>query len=218
MAPGPAEAAAGSDLVLSLNSAGAAVEAALGAEPALAPGQVYADLNSAAPRTKHDVAAVVEPSGALFCDVALLAPVARRGLGTPALASGEGASAFVSIVRPLGMPVDVVDGGVGAAATRKLVRSVFMKGLAAAVLESMEAAERAGCAAWLRGELEAVLDGPGEPLVTRLLDGSRRHAARRVDEMQAACAVLRELGVEPRVAESAVGWLEALDAEAGRPA
>jgi 3-hydroxyisobutyrate dehydrogenase-like beta-hydroxyacid dehydrogenase len=116
------------------------------------------------------------------------------------------------------MPVDVVDGGVGAAATRKLVRSVFMKGLAAAVLESMEAAERAGCATWLRGELEAALDGPGEPLLTRLLDGSRRHAARRVDEMQAACEVLRELGVEPRVAGSAVAWLEALEAEARRPA
>ena len=40
----------------------------------------------------------------------------------------------------------------------------------------------------------------GEPLLDRLLEGSRAHAARRVDEMEAARELLRELGIEPRIA------------------
>ena len=60
--------------------------------------------------------------------------------------------------------------------------------------------------------------GPASPCSRRLLEGSRRHAVRRVDEMQGACELLRDLGVEPRVAESAVGWLQELSVERERRA
>jgi Domain of unknown function (DUF1932). len=72
-----------------------------------------------------------------------------------------------------------------------------MKGMAAAALESLAAAEAAGHAGWARHQLDEAI---GEQLVERLLDGSRRHAARRVDEMQAACELLVSLDVEPRIA------------------
>ena len=61
----------------------------------------------------------------------------------------------------------------------------------------MQAAEAAGHAEWLEQEIAAVI---GEPFLERLLEGSRQHAARRVDEMEAACELLVELGVEPRIA------------------
>jgi hypothetical protein len=97
-----------------------------------------------------------------------------------------------------------------------LRRSVFMKGVGAAALESVEAARRRGAEEWLRGELAAVV---GEPLLERFLSGSVAHAERRVDEMAAAAAYLRELGVEPRVAEAAGGWLRQLAGERrARPA
>ena len=44
----------------------------------------------------------------------------------------------------------------GAAAARKLLRSVFMKGLAASCLESLRAARAAGCEDWMREEIEGV--------------------------------------------------------------
>jgi hypothetical protein len=40
-----------------------------------------------------------------------------------------------------------------------------------------------------------------------LLEGSRKHAVRRTDEMAAASAMLEELGVEPRVARAAEAQL-----------
>ncbi|MGE5274989.1 MAG: DUF1932 domain-containing protein [Verrucomicrobiota bacterium] len=194
----------GADVVLSVNAAKAALNAAVEALPALSPGAVYADLNTAAPALKRELARLLEGTGARFADVALLGPVPARGLATPALASGLGAQAFADAIGPLGMPVTVVSDRAGDAAAMKLVRSVFMKGLAASAVESMRAAEAADCADWLADEIAEVI---GRPLLDRLLEGSTRHAARRLDEMDAASELLRELGVEPRVAEASAALL-----------
>lgn len=201
----PEEAVAGSDVVLSVNSACAAVEAAESARPALGPGALYADLNTAAPALKREVAEVV--GGERFADVALLGPVPARGLATPALASGEGAQAFAHALEPLGMRVDVVSARAGDAATLKLLRSVFMKGLAASAIESVRAADAAGQAEWLKQEIAAVI---GRPLLDRLLVGSQAHALRRTDEMEAARNLLVELGVEPRIATASADLLGGL--------
>jgi 3-hydroxyisobutyrate dehydrogenase-like beta-hydroxyacid dehydrogenase len=203
----PEAAVAGSDVVLSVNNATAALGAAMAALPALQRGAVYADLNSAAPELKREVAALVAGVEARFADVALLGPVPARGVRTRALASGAGARAFADVFGPLGMPVEVVSVRAGDAAMLKLLRSVFMKGLAAAAIESHRAAEATGHADWLLDEIAGVI---GRPLLERLLEGSRQHAARRVDEMEAACNLLLELGVEPRVAAASAALLAEL--------
>jgi 3-hydroxyisobutyrate dehydrogenase-like beta-hydroxyacid dehydrogenase len=202
-------AVAGSDVVLSLSGARAALDAATSAIPALGPEVVYADLNTGPPELKLELAALAAGAGALFADVALLGPVPARGLGTPTLASGSGAQGFAAALGSFGMPVKVVSDQAGDAATMKLVRSVFMKGLAAAAIESSEAAEAAGHAQWLRQEITAVI---GEALLERLLEGSRSHAARRTDEMEAARDLLLRLGVEPRVAGASAAVLADLAA------
>ncbi len=108
----------------------------------LAAGQVFADMNSAGAPLKREVAALVEPTGALFADVALMAPVPGRGLRTPALVSGPGAELFAERIGGAGMPVEVVGPEPGQAAVRKLLRSVFMKGLAAAAIEALSSGGR----------------------------------------------------------------------------
>jgi 3-hydroxyisobutyrate dehydrogenase-like beta-hydroxyacid dehydrogenase len=142
--------------------------------------------------------------------VALLGPVPGNGLGTPCLASGPGAERFAEIFGALGMPVETVGAEPGAAAARKLLRSVFMKGLAAAALESLAAAEAAGDEPWLREEIVAVLTDADGALLDRLVEGSHRHARRRADEMDAAAALVAELGLEPRVAAAARDLLRSL--------
>lgn len=207
------DAVSGSALVLSVNAAAVAVEVAKSAAGALGPGQVYADLNSGGPALKRAVAEVVEPTGAAFADVALMAPVPGRGLTTPALVSGPGANDFAERLAPLGMPIEVLGPEPGAAAARKLLRSVFMKGLAAACIESVRAARAAGCEEWLHAEIAEVLAGADGDLLDRLLTGSERHAARRIHEVQDARELLAELGVQARVSEAAEGWLVALERE-----
>jgi 3-hydroxyisobutyrate dehydrogenase-like beta-hydroxyacid dehydrogenase len=207
----PAAAVSRSTVVLVLTSAAGALAAAESAAPGLRDDAIYADLNTTSPALKQEIAAVV--SRARFADVALLGPVPARGLATPTLASGPGAPAFADVFRPLGMPVDVVSERPGDAAVLKLLRSVFMKGLAASALESLHAAEAAGHADWLEGEIAAVV---GKALLERLVEGSRRHAARRVDELEAARELLLELGVEPRMASASAAVLA--DLAVSRPA
>jgi 3-hydroxyisobutyrate dehydrogenase-like beta-hydroxyacid dehydrogenase len=202
-----AQAARGADVVLSVNAASAAVDAARVATTALRSGQVFADLNTAAPALKREVAAIVEPTSAAFADVALLRPVPGLGIRTPSLASGPGATAFVQTMTPLGMPVTDLGAQPGEAAARKLARSVFMKGLAAAVEESLAAGEALGFADWLREDIDRTLETAGAGIVDRLVEGSRKHAVRRTEEMEAASAMLEELGVDPRVARAAEAQL-----------
>jgi 3-hydroxyisobutyrate dehydrogenase-like beta-hydroxyacid dehydrogenase len=204
------------DVVLSLTSSPVALEVAETVAPVLAEGALFADLNTAAPALKRDLAELVEARGARFADVALLRGVPDWGLGTPALVSGSGAQGFADAFGPLGMPVTVVGSVAGEAAARKLARSVFMKGIAAALGEALAAGERLGCEDWLRKDIESTLDGADARLVRRLTEGSRTHAERRVEEMAAAAAMLEELGVEPRVAAASEAWLRSLT-ESGVP-
>jgi 3-hydroxyisobutyrate dehydrogenase-like beta-hydroxyacid dehydrogenase len=215
MAPSGEAAVTGASAVLSVNTAAAALELARELRPALGAGQLYADLNTASPALKAEIAATVRPSGALFADVALMGPVPGRGLRTPSVVSGDGASLFAELFAPRGMPVELVEGGPGAAAARKLLRSVFMKGLAAAAIESLAAAREAGHEEWLHDQLGATLAEADSALLERLLSSSRRHAGRRVHEMESARTMLAELGVEPRVCAAALEWLRDLQQEAG---
>jgi 3-hydroxyisobutyrate dehydrogenase-like beta-hydroxyacid dehydrogenase len=197
-------AVAGADVVLSVNVAAVALETALHVAGALGAGALYADLNTASPQLKRELA---EALPVPFADVALVGVVPVYGLATPVLASGAGAERFAELFRPLGMPVEIVGRQPGDAAGLKLLRSVFMKGVAAAAIESLESATAAGVEDHVRTEIAAVI---GEPLLERLLEGSRAHATRRADEMRAAAAYVEQLGVEPRISSAAAAWLEQL--------
>jgi 3-hydroxyisobutyrate dehydrogenase-like beta-hydroxyacid dehydrogenase len=202
------EAICGVDVILSVNLASIAVEVARSAAEVLTTGQVYADLNTASPSLKREVVEILRFSGALFADVALLAPVPGRGLRTPALVSGSGAKQFHDLLTPYGMPVTILDDQAGNAAARKLVRSIFMKGFAAVVIECLAAAERLDCEAWTREQLLTVLRD--ESLIDRFVEGSQTHAARRVHEMEAAAELLTEVGVRPWMTNATIKQLEQL--------
>jgi 3-hydroxyisobutyrate dehydrogenase-like beta-hydroxyacid dehydrogenase len=206
----PLEAAEGADVVLSLNWSRVSLEAAESVLTALHPGMIYADLNTSAPSKKLQVARTISPSGATFADVALMNPVPGNGLRTPALTSGPGSLEFARIFSELGMPVESVGLEVGTAAARKLARSIFFKGLAACVGEALEAAQQLGCEDWLFENIGQTLEGMGAKTVERLLEGSRTHAVRRREEMDAATEMLLEHGLTPTMAQATSKWLRTL--------
>jgi 3-hydroxyisobutyrate dehydrogenase-like beta-hydroxyacid dehydrogenase len=113
--------------------------------------------------------------------------------------------------------MEIIDGPLGAAATHKLLRSVFYKGLAAAVVEALSAARAAGLEEWLRGNIIEELTRADGSTVDRLVEGSRRHAVRREHEMAAAAQLLDELGVPARIAVASRDWLHDLAAAAAQP-
>ncbi|MGK5115005.1 MULTISPECIES: DUF1932 domain-containing protein [unclassified Geodermatophilus] len=198
-----AEAVADADLVLSVNSSHDAGTALVNALPALRPGTVWADLNTASPGVKTALVDRLAGRDVPVVDVALMSPVPGKGVRTPMLVSGEGADRYAEVLAGFGAEVTIQPGPAGEAISRKLLRSVFYKGLAAAVVEALAAAEAAGCADWLRDNIGAELAGFDERTIDRLVDGTHRHARRRADEMTAATDQLTELGVPPRIAAAA---------------
>lgn len=205
-----ADAATDADLVLSVNRASAATDALRAGLPSLRPDGVWVDLNTASPGSKRQLAELAEAADAAFVDVAIMAPVPGKGLRVPMLAAGPAAGRVARTLGALGAQVEVMAGGPGAAAERKLLRSVFFKGMAAAVYEALTAARAAGCEEWLRGNIVAELTAADASTVERLVTGTRRHAARRRDEMAAATHMLRELGVTPTVAAASRDLLDQL--------
>jgi 3-hydroxyisobutyrate dehydrogenase-like beta-hydroxyacid dehydrogenase len=190
------------DLVLSVNSSHDAMTALVNALPALRDGTIWADLNTASPGQKADLVEKLATRDVPVVDVALVSPVPGRGLRTPMLVSGEGADRYAEILAGLGASVTIQPGAAGQAISRKLLRSVFYKGVAAAVVEALAAAEAAGCADWLRDNISTEL-AADEQTINRLIDGTHRHAKRRADEMTAAAEQLTELGVPSRIAAAA---------------
>jgi 3-hydroxyisobutyrate dehydrogenase-like beta-hydroxyacid dehydrogenase len=111
------------------------------------------------------------------------------------------------------MPVELVSEVAGDAATRKLLRSVVMKGLAGTVIEALRGAEHAGCADWLWNNLTAEITKADASFLARLVRGTQLHAARRLEEMEAAAALLGELGVEPLLTRGTVENLRGVPRE-----
>jgi 3-hydroxyisobutyrate dehydrogenase-like beta-hydroxyacid dehydrogenase len=142
-----------------------------------------------------------------------MAPAPGRGLGTPALASGPGAERYAAALRPFGAAVEVIGDRTGDATTRKLLRSVMMKGLAAVVIEALRAGHAAGLAEWLWSDLVGEITAADEQLLVRLVEGTGVHAARRVHEMQASASMLESLGVDPLMTRSTVASLRRVEAD-----
>lgn len=209
-APDTAHAVAGADLVLSLTTATEAIAAARAAAATMHPGQVYADANTSSVALKRDLGEIVASTGARFADLALMAPVPGRGVATPAIASGPGAEAAAAILRPCGMPVEVLEGQTVAAAVRKLLRSVAWKGVASVVCEALAAARAAGAEPWMRTEILALPTTADRDAIARREVGSRRHAIRSAHEMGDVAALLRDLDVNPHMSEASRAQLEEL--------
>ena len=202
-----AGALAGADVVMSLVGGAAAASVARDALPLMARSAVYADLNTASPALKVRVAELARTYGVAIADVAVLAPVLRAGHRTDLIASGEGARLLAERLGAFGVPIEVIAGDAGDAARLRLLRSVFMKGLAALVIESVGAARAVGAEEWLREQLAQELGPNGRERVDRLIEGTHSHAVRRELEVRDAMAEIEASGQPADMTRATLTWL-----------
>ncbi|MEU0068813.1 DUF1932 domain-containing protein [Streptomyces sp. NPDC006332] len=189
-------------LVLCLTCAHAAREAAREAAAHLSDTAVFADMNAAAPDLKRQIADdLAAASRAAFADVALIGSVLEHGHRAQLLASGPGATALAEAFAALGTPVEVLGEDTGAASSRKLLRSVFMKGLGALIATAVEAGRAAGDETWVRQQIAAELAG-GDRALHRLYAGTVKHGERRATEVAFAADLLDRLGLDPALARA----------------
>lgn len=200
----PAAAVTGAQLVMAVTAAADSMTALTQALDAIPPGAVYADLSTAAAQRKRDLAEVAAGRSLAFADVALMDMVPGNGVFGKSLASGPGAERYAGMLAPIGVPVEPIGAEPGLAATRKLLRSVVMKGVPALVIEAMRAARAAGLGDETWQNLIGQLTSADAAFLRTLLEGTETHSARRTAEMEAATELLESLGVDPVMTRATV--------------
>ena len=191
IAPGNADAAKDADIILSVNFS--AVSEAVAAEvlPVLNNKKIYAEMNTSSPQQKQAIEKLLRPSGVQFADVAIMAPVPPKGIKTPFLVSGGGARALKELLADYSLGIEVLSDQTGDASTRKLLRSIVYKGIAAVICEAMDAAKQFDLEPYMRQQISSVIGG-NDALIDRFIDGSYIHAERRIHEMEAVVEMLEE--------------------------
>jgi len=203
----PSEVLEGAEIVLVTVPGSACLEVAEMVVPRLSPGALYVDLATATPEDKMTASRLVAPdpaspgyagAGPDYVDAAVLGTVVVSGHRVPILACGPGAQRFEALAAAHGLVVSTLDAPPGQAALVKLLRSVFLKGRDALILEMMLAARRHG----LHEAVVQSIDTPAErvsfpALVQRVLCSLALHAGRRGEELAQTGRILEEAGIDP---------------------
>ncbi len=204
----PHQLAASSELIMALTAGQDARGALEQALSSISPATIYADFSTNSVEAKEAMAAVARENGFAFVDIALMSIVPGKGLKTPMLASGTGADKLLQLCTSLPVSIDVVSNTAGDASRRKLLRSIMMKGLAATIIEALRAAEEVGMKEWLWNNIANELEQADASTIRRFVEGSSKHATRRIHEMEASCALLKDLNIEPLMASATVETLQ----------
>ena len=176
---------------------------------ALRPGQLCADLCASTPEIKKQIWEVLEPTGVLFADAAMMGLLAVNKDQVPISASGNGAQALYDALTPLGMKVTVVGDAPGAASGMKLLRSIYMKGHDALFFEMLRAAEKYGIFDEMIRNVGVSLDPfTIAQQADMVFPGLGIHAARRATELEGTVEMLEEAGIDATMSKAIQHQLE----------
>jgi 3-hydroxyisobutyrate dehydrogenase-like beta-hydroxyacid dehydrogenase len=199
----PAALAEASDILISAVTASSALDAARQITPFLDSHHIYADINSVSPALKQEMDGIIRSRGAVYVEVAVMAPVPPYGHRVPMLLGGNGAAIFVEIMAPFGMRLEVVQGRVGTAAAVKMCRSIVVKGLEALMFECVLGASHFNVDDRVFASLNESFPGiDWKKLADYMISRVVIHGERRAHEMEEVAETLRAIGIDPIMAEA----------------
>ena len=166
----PADLARSADVVFSMLTNAAAVEAVVrDAVPGLGPGTTWLDLSTIAPDQSRAIAAIVEPTGATFCDAPVSGSPATVAAGQLSIMVGGDRAAFDAVepvLLELGPKVSYL-GPQGSALVMKFAINLSLVVQGMSFCESMAMAEKAGI------DREAALDAVLKSVIASPMLGYR---------------------------------------------
>lgn len=208
------EACAEGTFIASMNSAKVAVSVAKDIVPRLRAGQIFVDLNSAAPTVEEEIDKIPRAQGVTFCDAGVMGTVPGNRHKVPMFLSGDGARQFHDAFVPYRMKLTLLDAPAGGASAIKMLKSVVMKGLPQLMFESFEAAEKYGVLGTLTESLSESINGKTvEKLANTFIARTMIHAERRSAEMRDVVSTLESLNVDASMSKATVAKLDALAAQ-----
>lgn len=191
----------GAGIIMSFVTASSAIGAATEAARHLKPGQLYIDCNSVSPATKRKAGEAITQSGAAYIEAAVMAPVpAEAGHKVPLLLAGNNSASIANILNAIGMKAESAGDRIGDASLNKMLRSIFIKGFEALLLEGLVAAHRVGLADKILESVQTTIPGVNwKEAADYYLERTATHGARRAAEMKESAATVAEIGLDPLV-------------------
>jgi len=193
-----------SDAVISALPAKFAPSVAEDALQHLAGTEFFVDVTTAKPAEKRRLESLFAEKKIKYVDCAMLGPLPTYGHTVPILASGAGAAEWAKRMNPFGMKIEIAEGDAGTASSIKLVRSVFMKGLEALLVESFLFARKSGAEDVVLESIAETLKVPFQQTAQRMIAADLVHAERRAFEVGESIELMKDLDVEPIMAEAIV--------------
>jgi 3-hydroxyisobutyrate dehydrogenase-like beta-hydroxyacid dehydrogenase len=165
-------------------------------EPHLRSGMIYVDVSASTPTTKKNIWSTIQSKGTYFVDAAMLGALTVYQHKVPMLVSGSGADRFIELMTPYGMNIEKTSDNPGDASAVKLTRSIFMKGIAALLIETLEAAHTLEIEDLI---INSIKDSMGnenfDKVINQLVTGTAIHSARRSKEVEGSIEMLELLGI-----------------------
>lgn len=187
------------DVVIVAVPGAKALETAKNLTPFLKVSTLYVDVSASSPLVKRSIWETIKStSGVSFVDGAMLGSLPLYKHKVPTLVSGNGADLYLKLMLPFGMNLEKVSDIPGEATGIKFVRSIFMKGLPALLVEVLEAASIMKVDHLVLKSLADTMNACSfEETLNRLVTGSAIHAERRAHEMEDVITMLEGIHVQP---------------------
>ncbi len=185
-------------VIISMVTGSVAVSVAKSVVDLLKEGQLYIDFNSVSPKTKQEIAKVINSANKICVDAAVMGSVPELKLQVPILLAGSHAQNADEYLKQFGFNTSVVGDNAGDAAAIKMVRSVFAKGLEGLFVEMLLAAKEYGVSEYVINSVSKSLEGKKiRDVMNTLVVSQAYHSARKKGEMDFVIEVLNDVNVKP---------------------
>lgn len=180
--------------------------------PALRDGQLYVDVSASTPGIKEKIWEKLKDKNILFADAAMLGSLPKDKHRVPIMASGNGAKRFKELMDVYGMNISLAGEVPGAASAIKLIRSIYMKGCSALMIEMLQAADAYGVTDEVISSISVSMDNiPFSNHLNRLVTGSALHCVRRAAELKGSIELLSDKSISSDMTAAAKRRLEGLE-------
>ncbi len=207
-----------SDIIVSAVTSDTCIEAVNSIKPYLTENHYYLDINSVSPINKKKIFERVRSKNSKFIEAAVLGTIPGKQHKVPMLICGNSAKDFFELMTPYNMDLTIIEGEIGTATTIKMLRSVFMKGMAALFIETLVAAYKENVLDLVYSSIKETFENKSfDRLTKRLICGTVIHARRRKHEMDEVIDTLKTTGNKYQMSEGTrevLDWIDSLDLRA----
>lgn len=197
------------EIVLSLVSSAASVNVAKEFSKELDDQKIFIDFTTSTPQDKKVSEDVIRGKKGLYVDAAIMGTVATEKSKVPLLLSGSHAAETEKQLTALGFNCQIVELPNGASASIKLLRSIFMKGLEALVLETMITARNYGVEKAVLESISKTIDNNDFTAFSNALITTHMvHKNRRMKEVSDCIKIITDAKLEPSVTEGVLTFFK----------